>query len=241
MVEPPLPPPPVHPLQGLPPFPPPPQAPPFHPHQYPGFIGHAPPQGFLPGSSPYPPESAFIQPHMPLPPPGFFPRVQSASSMQDPLSSIPHQTYQAHRVNRLTPHPSLPPKPSSVSETFPSALGTTAATVSAEPQLRDLKKEATAFVPTSLKRKKPAVGMSSSKVNAAPSLGGESESSEPLPALRPDLVSSLMDKFGPVPPVSATPPNGKGLAKGMQPGAEKKDDYLKFVEEMGDILGTSKP
>jgi len=27
----------------------------------------------------------------------------------------------------------------------------------------------------------------------------------------------------------------------MQPNAGKKDDYQKFVEEMGDILGTPKP
>jgi hypothetical protein len=140
------------------------------------------------------------------------------------------------------PHPSLPLKPSSVSAAFSAGFSgsTTAATVSAEPQLRDLKKEATAFVPTSLKRKKPAVGMSSSNVNAAPSLGGEPDSSEPPPASRPDLVSSLKDRFGPVPVVSAVPPNGKGPAKGMQSSAEKKDDYQKFVEEMDDILGTAK-
>jgi len=158
--------------------------------------------------------------------------------MQDPLSSIPHQTYQAHRVNRLTSHTSVLPKPS-VTDTF---YGTAAAgMISAEPQLRDLKKESTAFVPTSLKRKKPAAGMSSSKVNAAPSLGGESDLSEPPPASRPDLVSSLKDKFGPVPSVSTAPPNGKGLLKGMQPNVGKKDDYQKFVEEMGDILGAAKP
>ncbi|KAG0702750.1 WW domain binding protein 11-domain-containing protein [Suillus ampliporus] len=229
-LPPPPPPLPVNSVQGSPPFPP------SYPHQLSGF-GHASPPGFPLGVSPYPPASAFMQPHMPPPPPGFFPRVQSASSMQDPLSSIPHQTYQAHRVTRLTPHPSLPPKPSSVPGGSPVGIAgnnATAATVSAGPQLRDFKKEATAFVPTSLKRKKPAAGMASSKVNAAPSLGGGSESSEPAPASRPDLVSSLMDKF-------AATPNDKGSARGIQPNAGKKDDYQKFVEEMGDILGTSKP
>lgn len=236
-LPPPPPPPFIHPVQGSPPFPP------SYPHQPSGFV-HAPPPGFPLGVSPYPPVSAFMQPHMPPPPPGFFPRVQSTSSMQDPLSSVPHQTYQAHRVNRLTPHPSLPQKPLSVPGTSPVGItisNTTAATVSAEPQLRDFKKEATAFVPTSLKRKRPAAGMTSSKVNAAPSLDGRSESSEPAPASRPDLVSSLMDKFGPVPVVAAAPPNDKGFSKGMQPNAGKKDDYQKFVDEMGDILGTSKP
>ncbi|KAG1749758.1 WW domain binding protein 11-domain-containing protein [Suillus paluster] len=227
-------PPSVNSVQGPPPFPP------SYPYP-PSGSGHASPPGFPLSISPYPPASAFMQPHMPPPPPGFFPRVQSASSMQDPLSSIPHQTYQAHRVNRLTPHPSLPLKPSSVPGASPVGIAsnnTTAATVSAEPQLRDLKKEATAFVPTSLKRRKPAAGMVSSKVNAAPSLGGGSESSEPAPASRPDLVSSLMDKFGPVPVIPTAPPNDKGSARGMQSNTGKKDDYQKFVAEMGDILGT---
>lgn len=233
----PLPPPPfVNSVQGSPPFPP------SYPHQ-PSGLGHTAPPGFPPGVSPYPPVSAFMQPYIPPPPPGFFPRVQSTSSMQDPLSSIPHQTYQAHRVNRLMPHPSLPAKPS---PTGASSLGipganTATATVSAEPQLRDFKKEAMAFVPTSLKRKKPATGMASSKVNAAPSLGAGSESSELAQVSRPDLVSSLMDKFGPVPVVATASPNEKASSKGMQPDAGKKDDYQKFVEEMGDILGTSKP
>ncbi|KAG1784211.1 WW domain binding protein 11-domain-containing protein [Suillus placidus] len=238
----PLPPPPpplpfVNSVQGSPPFPPP------YPHQPSGF-GYTSPPGFPPGVPPYPPGSAFMQPHMPPPPPGFFPRVQSASSMQDPLSSIPHQTYQAHRVNRLTPHPSLPSKPPPTPGASPlviTANNTTTATVSAAPQLRDFKKEATAFVPTSLKRKKAATGMASSKVNAAPSLGAGSESSEPAQASRPDLVSSLMDKFGPVPVVAAASLNEKGSSKTMQLNVGKKDDYQKFVEEMGDILSTSKP
>ncbi|KAG1908354.1 WW domain binding protein 11-domain-containing protein [Suillus fuscotomentosus] len=236
---PPLPPPPpfVNSVPGPPPFPP------SYPHQHSAF-GHTSPPSFSAGVSPYPPISAFMQPQMPPPPPGFFPRVQSASSMQDPLSSIPHQTYQAHRVNRLTPHPSLPQKPPPAPGTVLLGIAdnnTTTATVSAAPQLRDFKKEATAFVPTSLKRKKPATGMASSKVNAAPSLDAGSESLEPAQASRPDLVSSLMDKFGPVPVVAAASLNEKGSSKGMQPNVGKKDDYQKFVEEMGDILGTSKP
>ncbi|KAG2159605.1 WW domain binding protein 11-domain-containing protein [Suillus bovinus] len=233
----PLPPPPtfVNSIPGPPPFPP------SYSHEPPPF-GHIPPPSFPPGISPYPPVSAFMQPHMPPPPPGFFPRVQSTSSMQDPLSSIPHQTYQAHRVNRLTPHPSLPPKPPPAPGAVSLGItgNNTTATVSAAPQLRDFKKEATAFVPTSLKRKKPAAGMMSSKVNAAPSLGTGSEASEPAQASRPDLVSSLMDKFGPVPVVGAASLNEKSSSKGMQPNVGKKDDYQKFVEEMDDILGTSR-
>jgi WW domain-binding protein 11 len=50
-----------------------------------------------------------------------------------------------------------------------------------------------------------------------------------------------MDKFGPVPVVAAASLNEKASSKGMQSDAGKKDDYQKFVEEMGDILGASKP
>ena len=95
-----------------------------------------------------------------------------------------------------------------------------AATVSAKPQLRDFKKEATAFVPASLKRKK--TGASSSTVNAAPETG-ETDSDPSRPA-RPDLVSALKDRFGP-----ASAPAGNKEEK-------KKSDYHKFLDEMSDIL-----
>ncbi|TDL28030.1 hypothetical protein BD410DRAFT_818522 [Rickenella mellea] len=107
----------------------------------------------------------------PPPPPGFFPRVQSAASMQDPLSSIPHTTFQAHQANRQLPPP--PPPPGSLNASLPSGstvASTSAATVSAAPQLRDFKKESTAFVPTTLKRKKAA--SETVRINSAPSLTG---------------------------------------------------------------------
>ena len=117
----------------------------------------------------------------------------------------------------LQGHPSLPPKPGSVKVEVVS----TSATISAEPELRDLKKESTAFMPTSVKRKKAAA---TPKVNAAPSVGTTDEA-EPI-APRPDLLSTLQGQFGPAPPEPAT--------KRAETGT--KDDYAKFVEEMGDIL-----
>jgi WW domain-binding protein 11 len=48
---------------------------------------------------------------------------------------------------------------------------------------------------------------------------------------RPDLLSALKDRFGPVPTVEA--PSGKK----RKVDAEKKDDYDKFVE---DVFGTAK-
>ncbi|TFK56791.1 hypothetical protein OE88DRAFT_1650255 [Heliocybe sulcata] len=216
-------------FQGLPPpppsigfqaFPPPPPPPagfpqmPFPPPPPPGFQMPPPPAGF-----------PMQQGGLPPPPPGFFPRQQSRGSMQDPLSSVPHQTFQAHRITRATmppppPAAGLPPKPAASAEV------SAAATVTAAPELRDFKKEATAFVPTALKRKKAgasAGGAVSTKINAAPSVtGGEGEAG---PA-RPDLLSALRGTFG----------EGKVDEVTSKAPAKGKDDYAKFMDEMGDIL-----
>lgn len=115
------------------------------------------------------------------------------------------------------------------------------ATISAEPQLRDLKKESTAFVPTSVKRKKgqaagaaAAAGTGSAtsavgKINAAPSTGDDDDGNAPTGAKRPDLMSTLREqlKLSPVFGGESTKPAD----------AKPKGDYEKFVEEMGDILG----
>ena len=121
---------------------------------------------------------------------------------------MPHRTLQGH--------PSLPPKPGSVKSD-----GISSATISAEPELRDLKKESTAFMPTSVKRKKATA---TPKVNAAPFVGTTDEAEPAAP--RPDLLSTLQGQFGPVPPEPAA----------KKAKTEAKDDYAKFVEEMGDIL-----
>ena len=76
-------------------------------------------------------------------------------------------------------------------------------------------------MPTSLKRKKVAA---TPKVNAAPSVETTDEIEAVAP--RPDLLSTLQGQFGPAPPEPA--------AKKAKTGT--KDDYAKFVEEMGDIL-----
>ena len=161
--------------------------------------------------------------------------------MQDPLSAIPHQTFQAHRASQLAPpHPSLPANPtkatSSTASANPSlpakptaAAEMAAATVFAAPELRDLKKEATSFVPSAVKRKKATTTDAISKLNAAPALDsaapsvGEYDKAEEVELARPDLVGALKVQFGSVPVPQAT---------------KSKSDYDKFVEEMGDILGT---
>ncbi|KAH9944012.1 WW domain binding protein 11-domain-containing protein [Epithele typhae] len=205
-----------------------------------------PPQGFLvnplPPGMPFPPfpPGHMQQSPMPPPPPGFYPRKgTNTRAMQDPLSSIPHQTFQAHRAAKATgpstlpQHASLPAKPTSGGvrlgpSTSPPAPSTSAV-ISAEPVLRDFKKEATAFVPATLKRKKAG----GSKVNAAPAVdaAGEYDADEPAPASRPDLLSTLQGKFG-------APPSKRPKLETAKDGKpQNKDDYGKFLEEMSDILG----
>ena len=103
-----------------------------------------------------------------------------------------------------------------------------AASVFAAPELRDLKKEATSFVPSAVKRKKVAATDAISKLNAAPALNSAAPSVGDDVAIeaelaRPDLVSALKVQFGAVPVPQVT---------------KSKSDYDKFVEEMGDILKT---
>jgi hypothetical protein len=210
-------------LPGMPPLPP----------GFPIAMGLPPPP---PGFPPF--LSNFGAYQMPPPPPGFFPRrQQSASAAQDPLSNTPHQTYQSHREARLGSHPSLPPKPTLASAAplqVPSAV-TSAATISAAPELRDLKKEATSFIPSALTRKKgKSSKISLPKHNSAPEMAG-SESAEPtIEPARPDIVSVLKEQFGPATVRSTKPQTG---GRGTSGGTKVKDDYGKFLEEMGDILG----
>ncbi|KAH9858235.1 WW domain binding protein 11-domain-containing protein [Lenzites betulinus] len=241
-----LPPPPGFAMMPPPPgtmFPPPPPPPgfasmTFAPPPPPGFpLVSGPP---LPGGPP-PPPAGFppfpptqMHPPMPPPPPGFYPRRgPNVNIMQDPLSSVPHQTFQAHRASRA----GGPPAPKATSGGV--RLGASApptgppvfAVISAEPQLRDFKKEATAFVPSTLKRKKAGAGPS--KVNAAPTVGPADDKDEEdvAPAARPDLLSTLQHTFGAPPPKKA-----KADTQPAKATPKPKDDYDKFLEEMGDIL-----
>ncbi|KIY52008.1 hypothetical protein FISHEDRAFT_63980 [Fistulina hepatica ATCC 64428] len=250
------PPPPGFPVASLPPsgvptglpLPPPPLPPTFAPQ-----LGYNMP--------PFPPGFG-----MPPPPPGFFPhRQQNTSAMQDPLSGMPHVAYQARRaahgpapVSSSLPRPpsSLPQKPVTVPGTAPSAAPvkttnpavTAAATVSAEPQLRDFKKEATAFVPASLKRKRAVEnkGVTGGRINAAPDTAqkagegaGADDSRDTADGLagivRPDLAGALRG-VGVVPTAVPAPPPPQKKAKSSGTVNNGPDDYAKFVEEIGGLL-----
>ncbi|KAI8981236.1 WW domain binding protein 11-domain-containing protein [Trametes punicea] len=226
---PPPPPPPGFPVMSSPP-PPPPGYPALSAPLLPG-VPPPPPPGF----PPFPPTQ--MQPPFPPPPPGFYPRRgPNSGAIQDPLSSVPHQTYQAHRAARAAGPPTSKGTSGGV-RLGPAPAPAASAVISAEPELRDFKKEATAFVPAALKRKKP--GPAASKVNAAPIVSpadGQSEETEAAPAARPDLLSTLQDKFG-APPPKKTKTGEEGVKAAP---AKPKDDYDKFLEEMSDILGPSK-
>lgn len=95
----------------------------------------------------------------------------------------------------------------------------------AAPQLRDLKKEATAFVPTAVKRKKASTS-SSMKVNAAPDMVDEDSDLVPSRPDRPDLLHTLKERLG---------SSQRDIVD-----TKKRSDYDKFLEQMSDILGPDK-
>ncbi|TRM66132.1 hypothetical protein BD626DRAFT_566760 [Schizophyllum amplum] len=262
-------------FQGAPPFPP--TLPPF-PQQYgaPQFPGMPPPP---PPPPPFPPQGfpqhgapPFPQHGAPRPPPGFFPRNANMAAMQDPLSGLPHTSYQARRQQGGPPQggppqgspstlppppPGLPAKPgqgaasggvsSPPTNALPpkpaAAAALAAATISAEPELRDLKKEATAFVPASLKRKRPAgtvakVNAAPEEVNAAPEAGGGGAgyAAEVSDAPRANLMDALRGAG-----LSVAPPRADVNEKRRKVEAPAKkdgqgDDYKAFLEEVGDLL-----
>jgi len=150
----------------------------------------------------------------------YFPAVQVVSSthldagVQRGISSP--ASLGATQAPRTTmplppPHPSLPKRPIVISGN---------ATITAEPELRDLKRESTAFIPAAVKRRKAEPAPQ--RVNAAPNDGDAPVS----PGIsKPDLLATLRQA-------------GIGTTSQQAPQtvSKQKDDYENFLEEMGDIL-----
>ncbi|KAG8718578.1 hypothetical protein FRC08_004946 [Ceratobasidium sp. 394] len=218
----------------LPPFPPTfspypnaPNIPPPPPGLPMGFQpGYAPPIGQV--AMPYPPQIS--GPVRGPKPPRDRQHAEAARVVQDPLSDIPHVTFQAHQAQRYQ----LPPAPSQPSAGLPAKpsgtlQATTSATVSAEPELRDLKKEATAFVPASMRRaakKGPSNNATTGlQIDAAP---GEKDDSSPPAEARKDLVSTLGSQLGVGNKSTASSNSGQA--------GQSKDDYDKFLAEVGSFL-----
>jgi hypothetical protein len=121
-------------------------------------------------------------PPMPTPPPGFFPR-QNAPPLHD---------VRGPRAPTLPPaHASLPSKPAPPPPPAIGSAAAAAATVFAEPELRDFKKEATAFVPAAMRKKKAVPGESMAKpaLDAAPGADAIEQDA------RPDLVAMIKGQF----------------------------------------------
>ncbi|KAF8580139.1 hypothetical protein K439DRAFT_1415620 [Ramaria rubella] len=211
--------------------------PPFFPNSFP-----PPPVGF---PAPQPPP--VFAPHLPGWP-SYIPRSrpQSNGSIQDPLASAPHQTFQAYRAQQAHSGHPLPDKPTQDTSSqgrVDAVSSTDNGTISAPAQLRDLKKESTAFVPSSLKRKKPVGAMASSavvanRINAAPASrdDGINRSGE-VEVARPDLLGALKSNF-PGHSLERDDVAARKRKLDISESKKGKDDYEKFMDEVGDILGS---
>ena len=118
----------------------------------------------------------------------------------------------------------LPPRPPPPTPTM-SAASMASATISAAPQLRDLRKEATAFVPRGVNRKKASTG--GVAINAAPGAGEIDADGDEVRAKRADgggLMGKLQGVLGDM----------KREEKGVGGGAGD-EDYQKFLEGLGGL------
>lgn len=189
---------------------------------------------------------------MPLPPPGFFPNQRPPygrpgfqpphnrpNVMQnDPLSNVPHQTFQAHRQAKQDGEVALPEKQTaSASTPIP-----VSAVIEAAPQIRDFRKESAAFVPRAAKKKKVAMEINAAPASAA-TAQGEPTSEEGPGETAPGLNAAPASD---VPQVAAYNPAAGGLlgrlsgilgpAKASNKSAEKpSDDYKAFLDGLSDM------
>ncbi|KAJ9121526.1 hypothetical protein QFC22_002144 [Naganishia vaughanmartiniae] len=242
----------------------------------PGAGNFAPPMSYAQGqyqARPYAQGNAFMPPPPP-PPRGFFPGqagpgpvrpprdsgwsfrpppstanlpVRPGGIMNDPLSGVPHQTFQAHRQARREEAQDVA-LAAAATTTIEGKNTTTvvpppaSAEISAAPQMRDLRKEAAVFVPRAMKKKKPATLAGNAQVitaapvvSSAPENGGVNESraasgmagdgnqhAAPIsaPTYNPAAAGGgLLSKLSGVLGTPATAPAKK----------EKEDDYKAFL------------
>ncbi|KAL1411548.1 hypothetical protein Q8F55_002510 [Vanrija albida] len=125
---------------------------------------------------------------------------------------------------------SAPAAASSTIATTTAAAAPVAATISAAPQLRDLRKETTVFVPRGVKRKPAGVP----NVNATPGAGHVDADGDVVRARNTDSGPGLLSKLQAVGVAPARAAAGgraapAGSAAGGGPGTEAEDDYEKFL------------
>ena len=191
----------------------------------------APMYGYQPQYMPPPgPSMPFRPPRPPNRQNG--PHDRPPPTMQDPLSDAPSQTYQGYRMAKHETH-ELPPKPDAIVASDPKSangagetkdskpIDSSAGTISAAPQLRDLRKEATAFVPRGIKKRRPG---DAPTVNAAPSAGEVDEAGDLIKRRRPDGPGLMGKLQGVLAANAAVEKVNKG-----------DDDYQEFLAGLGDL------
>ncbi|SPO26576.1 uncharacterized protein UTRI_04165 [Ustilago trichophora] len=156
----------------------------------------------------------------PRPPAGFPARPSPAFATANPTPSS-HPSTQA----------SGPPRPPGPPPSIPDGV-----VISAEPQLRDLKKESTAFIPAAIRKKQQEEkarmkrGLPG-KIDAAPISEDMSSPSSASYKDRPDLLKSLQAHL-PAKGVGGTPEQC-----GDNAGSNSsKKEYDQFLNEIGDLL-----
>ncbi|GAA5976358.1 hypothetical protein JCM10908_005472 [Rhodotorula pacifica] len=167
---------------------------------------------------------------MPPPPPPPSAPPQQLPAGPSPFFAVPGAAY-----------------PSVAASQTPTASTSSTATISAAPQLRDLKKEATAFVPLAMRKKLKQQQATLAKaglasINAARGAEGEEGAAmgEGGEAVAPQRKRTLMDEMrerGIGAPGAAARSASAGTAPSQGPAGEGEvDDYERFREEMADLL-----
>lgn len=132
--------------------------------------------------------------------------------------------------SRASAPTSGPPKPPGPPPSIPDGV-----VISAEPQLRDFKKESTAFVPAALRKKqleekeRMKRGLPG-RINAAPISEEMSNSSAGSSTERPDLLKTLQAHL------PSKDSGGAGDRKQGQSSDISKQEYEHFLGEVGDLL-----
>ncbi|KAJ9095188.1 hypothetical protein QFC19_007643 [Naganishia cerealis] len=205
-----------------------------------GFVP-PPPRGFFPGNpglNPVRPGPGMGRGFRPPTTANLPPRP--GGIVNDPLSDVPHQTYQAHRQARRE---EAQDNDSIAGGSAKNAPPPASAEISAAPQLRDLRKEATVFVPRAMKKKKPTAN--AQIITAAPvvsSAPGEVAATAPssLSGNEGDRSQQLPHHSAPMPAATYTPAAAGGGLLSKLSGVlgtptpapakkEKEDDYRAFL------------
>lgn len=164
----------------------------------PGGWGHLMPGAQQPGARP---------PRPPARPPGMPVRPGGPSSLPPRPSSLPAKPGTVLPPVTAGPVPARPPPSSSSAAPPPAAM------ISAEPQLRDLRKETTVFVPRAARRKAGPGGVT---VNATPGAGVVDADGDEV-RVRAAPRAGLMDKLGRV------------LGDDGKKKDEAEDEYERFL------------